>query len=333
MSGERKGEWLRNERLEGLLAELADLLGPVEDGLRRAGADARYPVVLIVGAPRSGTTVLLQWLAATGCFAYPTNLLSRFYGAPAVGARIQLLLTDERYGFRDELFDLRGGTGFTSDLGKTRGALAPNEFWYFWRRFLPADGFRKLSAGELAKVDGASLRQELAAMEAVFDRPFAMKAAILQYDLAALARFLPNAFFLHVEREPVYNVQSLLEARVKFFGDREHWYSVRPPGHEALLGEDPVRQVAGQVALTEKSLARERAELDDARSLDVRYESFCEDPGGTWAAMRAKLAATGFELPEEYAGPRHFENANELRLNAEEAETAAAAFREYSRGE
>lgn len=333
MSGERKGEWLRNERLEGLLEELSDLLAPVEDGVRRAGADTRYPVVLIVGAPRSGTTVLLQWLAATGCFAYPTNLLSRFYRAPAVGARIQLLLTDERYAFRDELWDL-GGTGdFTSELGKTRGALAPNEFWYFWRRFLPADGFRKLSADELAKVDGTGLREELAAIEAVFDQPFAMKAAILQYDLAALARILPNTFFLHVEREPLYNVQSLLEARVKYFGDREHWYSVQPPGYEELLGLDPVRQVAGQVALTRTSLTRELAELGADRSLRVGYESFCEDPAAVWSALGAKLAALGYELPAEYSGPPRFESANELRLDAADADLATAAYQEYLAGD
>ena len=38
-------------------------------------------VVLVVGGPRSGSTVMMQWLASSGVFAYPSNLLSRFYRA------------------------------------------------------------------------------------------------------------------------------------------------------------------------------------------------------------------------------------------------------------
>ena len=54
----------------------------------------RFSKVFVVGALRSGTTLFTQWLATTGLTAYPTNLLSRFYGAPLVGAKIQQLLTD-----------------------------------------------------------------------------------------------------------------------------------------------------------------------------------------------------------------------------------------------
>src|SRR4030095_4024262 len=79
----------------------------------------------------------MQWLANTGVVSYPTNILSRFFGAPVIGAQIQCLLTKPPYNFRNELLDFNSAIPFESEVGKTRGALSPNEFWYFWRRFLP----------------------------------------------------------------------------------------------------------------------------------------------------------------------------------------------------
>ena len=80
---DRTDAWRRNDTLEGLLGELSGLLGPAEERLNALDAGAEpLPVVLVVGPPRSGTTLTMQLLAATGLCAYPTNLLSRFYARP-----------------------------------------------------------------------------------------------------------------------------------------------------------------------------------------------------------------------------------------------------------
>src|SRR5690606_6790054 len=138
------------------------------------GSEERYSKIFVVGALRSGTTLLTQWLADSGMVAYPTNLLSRFYAAPLVGAKIQLLLTDPRYNFRNEILDFNGEINFSSENGKTQGALAPNEFWYFWRRFLPFDEFDYMPPEELrqrANLEG--FRDELNALANIFNKPFA----------------------------------------------------------------------------------------------------------------------------------------------------------------
>ena len=102
MNGVRTEKFKRNVDLEALLDELSVLLGPVENKILKHYASPQYPGLLIIGAPRSGTTLMLQWLAQTGKFVYPTNLLSRFYAAPYIGVKIQQLLTDPAYRFRDE---------------------------------------------------------------------------------------------------------------------------------------------------------------------------------------------------------------------------------------
>src|SRR4249919_71291 len=137
----RSAPMQRNPALERLLAELNDAL-PAAQAVLSVDTEDRHAKVFLLGAMRSGTTLYMQWLASTGQFAYPSNLLSRFYGAPLVGAKLQQLLTDPAYNFRNEILDFNAPLDFRSENGKTTGALAPNEFWYFWRRFFPslADG-------------------------------------------------------------------------------------------------------------------------------------------------------------------------------------------------
>ena len=62
-----------------------------------------------MGNPRSGTTLFIQWLGISGYLAYPTNLLSRFYGVPCIGAKIQLMLT--KHDSNNDLFDFNNARG------------------------------------------------------------------------------------------------------------------------------------------------------------------------------------------------------------------------------
>lgn len=293
--GARTGSFQRNDSLEGLLSELNGALGGAEAGLPLPAAPA-LPTVLVVGPPRSGTTLTMQWLAASGSFAYPSNLLSRFFGAPYLGARIQQLLLDPRFDYKGELAALAAPTErFRSDLGKTRGPLEPNEFWYFWRRFVPLRDPEPL--GDRA-VDAEGLRRGLAALEAAFGAPFAAKGILFQYDLPKIAAILPRAVFVHTVRDPIDNARSLLKARVDYWGDAGRWFSVRPPGSEHLQDAAPEVQVAGQILATHASLRAQRDTLPPGCWLEVDHEAFCRDPAPTWDALRDRLAPLGVSLPE-----------------------------------
>ncbi len=202
----------RNDGLEGLLAELNATLGGAEEARADLPSEPKYPTILIVGAPRSGTTLLMQWFASSGLVAYPSNFLSRFYNAPYLGARIQQLLTDPRFNYKDELSDIATyGLPFTSDVGKTKGALQPNEFWYFWRRFIPNRDPDWITAEQEALIDGPGFRRGIAHIQHAFDKPFATKGIILQYNLEALRRALGKVIFVHTRRHAFYNIQFCVE--------------------------------------------------------------------------------------------------------------------------
>lgn len=323
----RTDEFERLPLQEEVLQEVNDLLGRAEHGVYPpSGAAPELPLVLIVGPLRSGTTLTLQWLAASGAFAYPTNILARFFGAPYLGSRIQQLLTDPRFDYHNELTGRSDAALWTSDVGKTSGMLQPHEFFYFWRRFFPVDQAQQLTEAQLTTSDPTGFAAGWALIEKVFDKPVAAKGILLQYDIGRLAEWLPTAIFLHTRRDPFFNMQSVLSARKRVFGTEEAWFSVRPPEYSWLKDEDVYTQIAGQVLFTNRSIEKELSLLPLERSLSVEYEAFCKDPGDVWHQLRGCLSAQGFELPGEYEGPKAFESTNEARCSPAEEKGLRDAF-------
>lgn len=328
---ERAEQHQRNQSLEGLLEELNSLLSDAERRVEKDFESPEWPVVFIVGPPRSGTTLLLQWLAQTGIFGYPTNLISRFYGAPYIGAKIQRLLTDPKFDFNDEFQDLRQSIDFNSTLGKTQGLLAPNEFWYFWRRFIPNEEPRHLSAEEVEQIDKSGFPSSLAALEAAVEKPFAMKGLILQYNLVELASMLQNqVVFIHTHRHPFYNTQSLLKARESYFGTKDKWYSVKPEEYEQLKDLGPTEQVAGQIYFTNQAITRQLKQLPEACSVKWPYESFCGNPSDYFLKLISRLQKHGFEVDRDYRGPEEFESTNEVKVSKQEETQILDAWNRFS---
>ncbi len=301
----RTAGFRRNPLLEQLLAELGDDLAPAEERLvaRYRGRPAEFPVLLVFGPLRSGTTLFMQWLANTGLAACPTNLLSRFYRAPILGAKIQRLLTEPQYDFRGELGEFSASVDYRSENGKTQGALAPNEFWYFWRRFLPEPGRDVWSDDELRRdVDAPTLLAELTGLADVFRKPFAAKAMLFNYNIRFLDAILEKALFVQIRRDPVDNAASVLEARQRQFGDAAAWYSFDVPESARLRERDPLEQAAGQVRAIDRAVTAGMATVDARRKLVVRYEDFCADPAALFAELSVRLG--GREAA--YAGPARF---------------------------
>jgi LPS sulfotransferase NodH len=323
----RVQEFRRNADLEELLSKLNGLLAGSENAALESysAGPGDHPIVFVMGPLRSGTTLFMQWLAASGAFAYPTNLLSRFYGAPVIGAMVQLLLTDSRYNFRNELLDFSSPIPFESDNGKTRGALSPNEFWYFWRRFLPFGEIDWMPDEELLRVvDRKTLVGELSALTRVFGKPFALKGIILNYNIPFLDSLFHKALFVQLKRDPVANVISMLEARKRQLGSESEWYSFKIREYPQLKNLDPIGQCAGQLHYINAALAQGMARVEAPRKLVVQYEDFCRDPAAIFEQLSRKL---GLEQETRYAGPARFTmSSGAARVDRQEVETALARF-------
>ncbi len=304
--GRRTEAFQRNVLLEALLDEINHDLECSEQALL-SDQKMEFPLIFIVGAHRSGTTLVMQWLASLGSIAYPTNLMSRFYKAPIIASKIQMLLTDERYNYRNEIMDFNSHIDFSSENGKTKGALAPNEYYYFWRRFLPFDKLDYLPTQRLLQeVDTNLLKTELAGVVNVFKKPFAMKGMILNYNIDFLEHLFDNAIFIHVKRNPFDNIISALEARKRQTGNIDTWYSFKIPEYESLIKLDPYHQVAGQIFYINKAVEKGMANLPEMKKIAVSYEAFCQNPKILYDELKQKLSSHGYQLLSPYTGEKAF---------------------------
>lgn len=322
----RSQEAKRNPDLEALLTELNDALGSCS---RQPSVDSSesVPKIFVFGPMRSGTTLMMQCLSQAGPFAYPTNLLSRFYKAPLVGTLIQQMLFDPRFQFRDEMALELPEHLFSSYNGKTSGPLSPNEFWYFWKRFIPfVDGRPEAPTGKQAK----AFQAELNGIANKLTKPFALKAMILNEHADALYSLFPGSLFIRMVRDPVFNIQSALEARQRQFGDMETWYSFKIKAFDELKELDPLHAVAGQVHAINQAIELGFANIPDTHQLTVPYEAFCDTPGTYLKGIAEKI--------QEHVDPDHwrelpekFKTTNQWRLSRYTEQAARDASEKMER--
>lgn len=322
---QRTKENRRDNNLEEILTMLNSTLEDDERELTNHFDRPKFPPIFIVGNARSGTTLLYQWLASTGHFAYPSNIISRFYKAPYIGALIHKAFVDF-----DKFGEILGNESITfrSNLGKTKSAVSPHEFWYFWRRFFKFGEFQKLNSQELNKIDSDTLLKELAALEGAFCKPLLMKGMILNWNLDYLLKLIPNAILIHIKREPLYNMHSLFNARLKYFGDTKKWYSFKPPEYEALKSKDIYEQLAGQVFYTDRAIS---LSLNKSNSvLNISYENLVNNPKAIYKQVTNKLIEFGLTLDNNsYGGPTDFKSSNEITNDDFNENKAIEAYSVY----
>lgn len=269
----RRPEWQRNPALEAKLGELNVLLAELP---RRQRSETLTPILFVVGSPRSGTTLAMQIVAASGAFAYPSNLISRFWNAPHLGQLVQDMIADPKLDFRGELLDLAPTSPHTNgedQLGKTRGALQPNEFWYFWRRAFRWDAGEIVEGIDPAAAEVANLLADLAAWYTIVGKPIACKGLFANWNIRPLAQLLPRAVFLHLRRDPLATMASLLRVREDFYGDRGRWYSFPLPAAIKVAERDPDEQVAVQVAAHDVLIESQLAALPADRHAVLTSEA------------------------------------------------------------
>jgi hypothetical protein len=280
--------WRRSERA---VNRVLDVLESTRGG--DTGIPLEHPPLFIIGAPRSGSTLLYQVLVQSFDVAYLSNLHCRVYGAPALVER----LTHRR---------IAPPVSYESAFGGTRGARAPSEcgeYWYrFFRRF---PQYVPLQDAERSKL--RRLRASVRALGRAGGRPIAFKNLLCSLRLAPIGAALPEALFIVVRRNLVDNATSLLAARRQIHGDYSRWWSAEPPEIERLRELPAHEQVVEQVRTIEALIDRDRERLGGDRFLEVRYEELCDDPRATMASIHEFAGRRGVSLKQRGVVPQRFE--------------------------
>jgi LPS sulfotransferase NodH len=282
----------------------------------RSGGDPRpleQPPVFIVGAPRSGSTLLYQLLVEVLEVGYLSNRHCRLWGSPAL---VERLARPSR------------ATSHTYDSshGGTTGAGAPSECGEYWYRYFR----RRPHYVPLAEADPARLRALRASVRrlgAAAGRPLLFKNLYCTLRLEPIAAALPEAAFLLIRRDLVDNAHSILEARKRIHGDYDAWWSAEPPEIERLRTLPPEVQAVEQVRTVEAAVERARVASPD-RFLELRYEELCDDPRAAVDEVEAFLAGLGIPVSRRNIAPESFQQRTGIRIDSPLYERLVA----YARG-
>ena len=227
-------------------------------------ADFIHTPLFIIGAPRSGSTLLYQVLSNYYDVGYLSNLHCKFFGSPSL-IENTFQLSRQHY-----------ASDYKSYHGKIQGCNSPSECGDFWYRFFR----RKPPYIPLGEVDASKLRQfrkSVAALSCAFDKPILFKNLYCSLRLQPIVKALPEALFIVIHRDLIKNGHSLLEGRKKATGSYDTWWSVEPPDVNALKLLPCHEQVIEQICHIYALIDRDRRVIGSERFLDLSYEDFCQD--------------------------------------------------------
>lgn len=270
---------------ERFLEKLNGILGRHQEEDYQGNLEEIYPTLHIIGAPRSGTTPLLQLLATHLDIGYINNLIASFWQAPVYGIRLS-----------KKLIPPGVPSCFQSDFGRTRGMHEPHEFGYFWSLILGYKELLEPESGFEERIDWDRLRLILVNMTHAFGRPIIFKTFHLAWHVTRMQKVLPKTCFIRIRRDPLQNAASIFRMRKKFLGSAEKWASLKPAEYSWLKDEPYWRQVAGQVYYLEKSMTKQIREIGGHNILEVTYEDFCRNPKGILYQVKELLARNGNEV-------------------------------------
>src|SRR4030095_3760 len=251
--------------LLGALLTPFDLLLQIAEKRRYQKAPKpKLPLIIVCGAPRSGTSLIAQVLIAHLPVSYFNNLTSVFPRSPIVAN----LLFGNPIGPKQ--------LNYMSYYGKSTHFSGPNDALYIWDRWLGND--RRSIPSTLSHSAKEQLSQFFGAYEQAFERPIIGKNNSLNTCAHLIAEVLDNAYFLCLSRHSEYLAQSLLKARTDIHGNPHTAYGAYASKNPQNGKSDYIEDVCEQVLFYEQKIKEQQRIIGAERFWIVSYENFCEKP-------------------------------------------------------
>jgi hypothetical protein len=226
--------------------------------------------LFIIGAPRTGSTILYQLITNLFDLLYIDNLVDIFHRNFYFGFWLSIRV------FRDSPHNC-----YTSQLGNTKecGLHAPSECGGFWYRWLPKNKHH-IDKGELEDSKVKEIRKNIYSVINRWNKPLVIKNLNSGQRLGLLADVCPDAHILFIKRDPLFTAQSILFAKKKLGLNPYDWWSVKPPNFEHLERLPFHEQIIKQIYYCEKTIVTNLEKYNFKNRLIIRYEDLFEDYAG-----------------------------------------------------
>lgn len=295
---------LLREALKIAATPLDLLMSLTEKRMLSAAPASSLPIVLIVGAPRSGTTLVYQTLAHYCEMSYFSNLAAMFPRSPLAATRLCSPLQTSP-------------ADFHSYYGQTAPLLGPNDAFSLWNRWLGCD--RYSTPDRLADEVAGEMRSFFAAWSAACGLPFLNKNNRNTDCCGLLASTLADVRLLVVRRNPLFVAQSLIHARESVQGDKHvGWGLASRERHSAAGPLGYIDDVCEQLVDIETRLVGQLDSVERDRVIECSYEDFCTDPRQILDMVCAAVPQIRLRTDRVAGGLRPFEISQTLRLGSAE---------------
>jgi hypothetical protein len=263
---DRAEHYKKNETQEQILEIMNQTLHKEELELINKFGKPKLPIIFIIGAQRSGTTVLMQLLSQLFDLSYPNNFIARYWNVPYIGASLYKSLTNNS---SENNLDL------TSDLGYTKGLEGPHEFSYFWKKWFPWESWEEKNFN---KFDYSIIQKQLAAWESINNSPLVFKNLIqIDYNIEKLYSLFPNSIFIYLKRDLKFNIQSTYQSRIKLFNDETKWFGVKPSNYLELVKLPVIEQITKQIISINNDIEDQLSNIPNKNVININYEDLMKD--------------------------------------------------------
>lgn len=253
-------------------------------------------IVFLLGAGRSGTTLLYKVLAAHPDIGYLSNYQNRWPAWMATAFLHRLLNyfpeTKRRAWFK------KGGGAYFNEGRKWLHSIVPTpaeaESVYSLCGLPPTPAPDDVPNAELI----ACLRRKFARIRTLGGtRLLLAKRTANNRRIPQLARIFPNARYIHLVRDGRAVAYSL--PRVAWWDDHVLYWSGKTPRQMVAEGADPLVLGATNWVEEMKSLEAGLPLISPSRLLEIRYEKLLEDPLEEVRRM-IEFVGLGMNLSDDY---------------------------------
>jgi len=245
----------------------------------QASIGERFQPIFIVGAPRTGSTILYQILTNTFDLAYIDNLTSKFYRNIYFGFWLSnKLLCEKPHNY------------FESKHGKTTygGLRSPSECGEFWYRWLPRD-HHYIGKEEVSETSLEEIRNNIFSIINKYNKPLLFKNLNAGQRMGFINEIAPRSKIIFITRDPQFTAQSILLCRENLGINPNEFWSIRPYNYKELIKYNEIRMVVKQIFYLEKQIIKDKALFQNDNFLQITFEELNHNLDKTMSKIHSFL--------------------------------------------
>ena len=236
--------------------------------IRKLGeVPSKEPCLFILGAPRTGSTILYQLITDLLDVLYIDNLANFARYNPYFGL-----------GLSSRFYGNQAHHSYKSSFGSTiqQGLHAPAEALFIYKWFPKDHHFTETSDLRADKI--SSFQNTINAIINRVSKPLVIKNLSFGLRLQVLTEVIPNAKYLVIKRDPLFTAQSIILAKQKNKIPEQKIWGIRPKNYLHLERMDPLKSVVMQVYSIEKQIHDDLKKVSPESILYIDYEKLSPNP-------------------------------------------------------